>query len=71
MTRNEFLKDVLEACSFFSWEINGVWKHFDIVLISTNIIKISVVSWGFDEGYTEVVEFQNDETLIDSMLDKL
>ncbi len=71
MTRNDFLQEILEACSFFHFEMDGIWKHYEITSITNNIVKISVASLGFDNGYCEDLEFQNDETLIDKMIDKL
>ena len=71
MTRNDFLLDVLDACAAFHWEFNGVWKNYEIDTITTNLVNITVLSWGYDGGYAEEVQFQNDETLIDTILEKL
>ena len=68
---HEKLIDVLEACAVFHWEFNGVWKNYEIDTITTNLVHITVLSWGYDGGYAEEVQFQNDETLIDTILEKL
>ena len=35
------------------------------------MVSITVISFGYDAGYADMVDFQNDEDLIDKMLDKL
>ena len=71
MNKEEFLEEVLESCSFYHWEFNGIYKHYEIVSITQNFVRVSVISWGFETGYAEVIDFQNDEQLIYDMLDNL
>ena len=71
MTRNDFIEEVLEACSAFHWEFNGIYKHYELVAVTTNFVRVSVISWGFETGYAECLDFQNDEGLIDELLEKL
>lgn len=71
MSRDEYLEEVLEACSFYHWEFEGIYKHYELVSITQNFVRVSVISWGFDSGYAEVIDFQNDQDLIDDMLNVL
>jgi len=71
MNREDFLGEVLEACSAYSWEFEGIYKHYELVSYTQNFVRISVISWGFENGYAEVLDLQNDENLIYEMLDKL
>jgi hypothetical protein len=71
MTKDEFLEQILEACSAYHWEFNGTYKHYEIASITSHVVSITVVSFGFDNGYADIVDFQNDEELIDKMLEKL
>lgn len=71
MTKDEFLEQILEACSAYHWEFNGTYKHYEIASITSHVVSITVVSFGFDNGYADIVDFQNDEDLIDKMLEKL
>ena len=71
MNKDEFLEEVLEACGYYHWEVEGVYKHYEIVAITQNFVRVSVISWGFDSGYAEAIDFQNDENLIDDMIDVL
>ena len=71
MTKDEFLEQILEACSAYHWEFNGTYKHYEIASITSHVVSITVVSFGFDNGYADIVDFQNDEELIDKMLEIL
>ena len=71
MTKDEFLEQILEACSAYHWEVNGTYKHYEIASITSHVVSITVVSFGFDSGYADIIDFQNDEDLIDKMLEKL
>jgi hypothetical protein len=71
MTKDDFLEQILEACSAYHWEFNGTYKHYEIASITSHIVSITVISFGYDAGYADMVDFQNDEDLIDKMLDKL
>tara|TARA_R110002012_G_scaffold152094_1_gene312023 strand:- start:3670 stop:3885 length:216 start_codon:yes stop_codon:yes gene_type:complete len=71
MTKDEFLEQILEACSAYHWEFNGTYKHYEIASITSHVVSITVVSFGFDSGYADIVDFQNDEELIDKMLEIL
>ncbi len=71
MTKDEFLEQILEACSAYHWEFNGTYKHYEIASITSHVVSITVVSFGFDSGYADIVDFQNDEDLIDKMLEIL
>jgi|TARA_R100000084_G_scaffold102584_1_gene58260 hypothetical protein len=71
MTKDEFLEQILEACSAYHWEFNGTYKHYEIASITSHVVSITVVSFGFDSGYADIIDFQNDEDLIDKMLEKL
>lgn len=71
MNKAEFLEEVLEACSAYAWEFEGVYKHYELVAITQNFVRVSVISWGFDSGYAEVIDFQNDESLVDEMINNL
>jgi len=71
MTRDEFLHDVIDACAFFHWEYYGAYKHYQIIAVTTSFIQISIIHFDSKEQWAEVVDFNNDEGLIDKMLDKL
>ena len=71
MDKEGFINQVLEACSAYHWEFEGTYKHYELVAITQNFVRVSVISWGFDSGYAEVIDFQNDEELIDDMLNNL
>lgn len=71
MTRNDFLDEVLDACSFYWWEIHGVYCHYEIVSVTSHFVQISKIHWGFDSGYAEVVDLENNEDLIDKMIEVL
>ena len=71
MTRDDFIVEVLEACSAYHWEFNCIYKHYELVAVTTNFVRISVISWGFETGYAECIDFQNDEELIDNLLNTL
>lgn len=71
MTRDDFLEEVLEACEFFHWNVLGVYKYYQIVSITNNFVCISVIHYCEKESYAQVLEFQNDESLIDNMIEVL
>jgi hypothetical protein len=71
MTRNEFLEDILKACEFYYWNVLGVYKYYQIVSITNYFVCISVIHYCEKESYAEVLEFQNDEELIDNMIEVL
>jgi len=71
MSREEFLEEVLESCEFFHWNVLGVYKHYELVSVTQNFVRVSVVSWGEDTGYAKYVDFQNQESLIDNMINTL
>jgi hypothetical protein len=71
MNKEGFINQVLEACSLYAWEFEGIYKHYELVSITQNLVRVSVISWGFDSGYAEVIDFQNDQDLIDDMLNVL
>ena len=71
MNKEEFLKEILEACAFFHWEFYGTYKNYQIVAITPSFIQISIIHFQAKEQWAEVVDFDNDEGLIDKMLDRL
>ena len=71
MNKEEFLKEILEACAFFHWEFYGTYKNYQIVAVTPSFIQISIIHFHAKEQWAEVVDFDNDEGLIDKMLDKL
>jgi len=71
MTRDDFLHEILEACSFYWWEVQGIYTHYEILAITPHFIEIHKIHWGFDDGYAEVLQFANNELLIDEMLNTL
>ena len=71
MTRDEFLHDVIDACAFFHWEYYGAYKNYQIIAVTSSFIQISIIHFDSKEQWAEVVDFNNDEGLIDKMLDKL
>jgi len=71
MTRDEFLHDVIDACAFYHWEIYGAYKNYQIIAVTSSFIQISIIHFDSKEQWAEVVDFNNDEGLIDKMLDKL
>lgn len=71
MTRDEFLHDVIDACAFYHWEISGAYKNYQIIAVTSSFIQISIIHFDSKEQWAEVVDFNNDEGLIDKMLDKL
>lgn len=71
MTRDDFIIEVLDACANFHWEFNGVYKHYELVAVTNNFVRISVISWGFETGYAKCLDFQNDINLIDDLLNTL
>jgi len=71
MTRDDFLEEVLDACEFFHWNVLGVYKYYQIVSITNNFVCISVIHYCEKESYAEVLEFQNDESLLDAMIEVL
>ena len=71
MNKEEFLSEILEACAFFHWEFYGTYKNYQIVAVTPSFIQISILHFQAKEQWAEVVDFDNDEGLIDKMLDKL
>ena len=71
MTRDEFLNDIIDACAFYHWEITGAYKHYQIIAVTSSFVQISVIHFDQKEQWAEVLDFQNDEKLIDNMLDRL
>jgi hypothetical protein len=71
MNKEEFLKEILEACAFFHWEFYGTYKNYQIVAVTPSFIQISIIHFQAKEQWAEIVDFDNDEGLIDKMLDKL
>jgi hypothetical protein len=71
MTRDDFLNDIIDACAFFHWEIYGAYKHYQIIAVTSSFVQISVIHFDSKEQWAEVLDFQNDEGLIDKMLDRL
>ena len=71
MTRDEFLNDIIDACAFYRWEIMGAYKHYQIIAVTSSFVQISVIHFDSKEQWAEVLDFQNDEKLIDNMLDRL
>ncbi len=71
MTRDEFLNDIIDACAFYHWEIMGAYKHYQIIAVTSSFVQISVIHFDQKEQWAEVLDFQNDEKLIDNMLDRL
>lgn len=71
MTRDEFLNDIIDACAFYHWEIMGAYKHYQIIAVTSSFVQISVIHFDQKEQWAEVLDFQNDDKLIDNMLDRL
>lgn len=71
MNKEEFLSEILEACAFFHWEYYGTYKNYHIVAVTPGFIQISIIHFQAKEQWAEIVDFNNDEGLIDKMLDKL
>jgi hypothetical protein len=71
MSKDEFLEQILEACSAYHWQIHGVYKHYEIAAITAHVVSITVISWSINNGYADMIDFQNDDELIDKMLDRL
>ena len=71
MNRDDLLNDILAACAFYHWEISGAYKHYQIVAITSSFVQISIIHFDSKEQWAEVVDFDNDEGLIDKILDKL
>jgi len=71
MNRDDFLNDIIDACAFFHWEIYGAYKHYQIIAVTSSFVQISVIHFDSKEQWAEVLDFQNDEKLIDNMLDRL
>ena len=71
MNRDDLLKDIIDACAFYHWEISGAYKHYQIIAVTSSFIQISIIHFDNKEQWAEVVDFQNDKGLIDKMLDRL
>lgn len=71
MNKYQFIKEIFNACSNFHWEFTGTYKHYEISVITDHYISISVISWGYDEGYAERLDFENDEFLLDNLISVL
>ena len=71
MTRDDYLQDVLDACSFFHWEILGIYKYYQIVSISDLYVQISIIHYSKDDNYAQVLDFDNNESLIDQLISVL
>ncbi len=71
MNKENFLKEVLNACAMFHYEIMGAFRHYTIKAYTTHFVQISVIHVDQKEQYTEVYDFENNEDLIDEMLYKL
>ncbi len=71
MNRDDLLNDILDACAFFNWEVNGAYKHYQIIAITHNFVQISIIHFEAKKQWAEVVDFDNNDELIDKMLDEL
>jgi len=71
MNREEFLSEILAACALFHWEIYGAYKNYQIVAVTPSFIQVSIIHFEAKEQWAEVIDFANDQDLLDKMLDKL
>ena len=72
MTRNESLiPDVLAACQLFWQDIVGIHQYYDLVAITDNLVRIKLTFWDEEGEYISTLDFNNDETLIESLLTEL
>lgn len=71
MNKADFLAEVLEACALFHWEVNGAYKHYQIIAITHNFVQISIIHFEAKKQWAQVVDFDNNDELIDKMLDEL
>lgn len=72
MTRDESLiPEVLQACHLFWWDIVGVYQYYELVAVTENIVRIRMSFWDEEGEIVSTLDFNNDETLIDSLLTEL
>lgn len=72
MTRDEsLLVDVLLACHLYWWDIHSTYKFYEVVGITENIVRIRYVYWDDEGEIVTTIDFNNDETLIESLLHEL
>ena len=71
MTRNEYLKEVFEACSYFWLEMADVKRHYQLLETTENTISVFVTHQDEEEAYLEVLHYDDDEHLIDDLISDL
>lgn len=72
MNRNDSLiPDVLSACQLFWEDIVGIHQYYELVAITDNLVRIKLTFWDEEGEYISTLDFNNDETLIESLLTEL
>ena len=71
MTRNEYLKEVFEACSHFWLEMADVKRHYQLLETTENTISVFVTHQDEEEAYIEVLHYDDNEHLINDLISDL
>ncbi len=72
MTRNESLiPEVLYACHLFWRDIVGIYQYYELICVTDNLVRIKMTFWDEDGEFITTLDFNNDDTLIESLLTEL